>query len=153
MGDKYCVPGILVSPEFVSPEFGVPGIRVPEIDAKECAMTKGTIAFCVATFLGGCISTAASPEYTLVRKFSELENRVGRQVTIEGIISITQGASGIYFSFHDLRKQNSRCVALDPFVDRPHGRKLRLYGVIMRTGCGSEKICTNVCGDYILKLR
>lgn len=105
---------------------------------------------CAAILLGSCATTNVSTGYLVIRNFDDIQTQVGRQVMIEGIVSRTHGASGVYLNATDLWKENGRCVALQPFIDEPHGGKVTLSGVIEKTECGSEKICTNVCGNYVL---
>jgi hypothetical protein len=113
-------------------------------------MKERIAVFCAAILLGSCATTTSSTDSPVITNFDDIETHIGRQVVIEGFVSRTHGASGIYLSVSDLRKENGRCVGLQPFVDTSHGDKATLSGMIEKTGCGSEKICTNICGDYQL---
>lgn len=114
-------------------------------------MKEGIAVACFTILFGSCATTTGPADYSVIRNFDDIQTQVGRQVVIKGIVSRTHGASGIYLEAADLRKENGRCVALQPFIDTPHGGKATLSGVIEKTDCGSEKICTNVCGNYLLR--
>lgn len=107
-------------------------------------------ALIILVLLGSCASVPNSTDGQAVTNFDKIDLYVGRTVVIEGYISRTHGASGIYFSLSDLRKENGRCLVPQPFVDTPHGQRAIFSGVVQKTGCGTDKICTNICGGFIL---
>lgn len=100
--------------------------------------------------LASCASVPNPTEGQTITNFDKIDLSVGRKVLIEGYVSRTHGASGIYFNLSDLRQENGRCLVPQPFVDTPHGERAILSGVVQETGCGTDKICTNICGEYLL---
>ena len=104
----------------------------------------------VALLFGSCATVSDIGGGLEVANFDYIKTKLGQRVLVNGIVSRTHGASGIYLSAADLRNENNRCIAVEPFVETPHGSRVKLAGVIEKTKCGGEEICTNVCGGYLL---
>ncbi len=113
-------------------------------------MKTSIVLFIVATLLFGCATTSDDEQSVTITTFAEVENNLGSLVVLDGIVSQTHGAAGLYFSRSDLSDENARCVLPQPFGDVEHGERVKIFGRLERTDCGQSRICTNVCDRFVL---
>ena len=71
-------------------------------------------------------------------------------MTIQGFVS-KRHETGLYFSRSDMTDYNGTCLRPEPVSEFRHREKVVVTGILERTGCGAELICTNACQDYVLK--
>ena len=113
-------------------------------------MKRLTTALFTVVWLLGCTTMSRNPNSEVVTEFGDLEQKVGSIIRVEGIVSQTHGAAGLYLKTRDLSEENARCILPEPFEGLAHGARVTLSGVLERTDCGKGRICTNVCDQYVL---
>lgn len=116
----------------------------------KAAMRKLIVCF-LASALCGCLSSSNYPTGTLVSDYSDVAAHDGNQVTVVGYLSRTHEATGLYFSLADLDNENDRCIMPQPLPEARHGARVSISGILSRTRCGGELICTNTCDNYELR--
>lgn len=114
-------------------------------------MRKKSILFLTVTLLVGCATLTDKSGDRVIKDDDALSTSVGRYVVIKGFISRSHEAFGIFFNERDYRHDIGKCVVPEPFGDARHGDRVTFSGILKETGCGSELICLNICGDYVLK--
>jgi hypothetical protein len=113
-------------------------------------MRRPTAALLTTALLLGCTTITRNSADEVVTEFADLQRKIGSTIKVRGIVSQTHGAAGLYLKARDLRDENSRCILPQPFEGLAHGELVTLSGVLERTDCGQEAICTNVCDQYVL---
>lgn len=103
-----------------------------------------------AALLFGCATTSEDGQRETIMTFAEVESNLGSLVILDGIVSQTHGAAGLYFNRGDLVDENARCILPQPFGDMEHGKRAKISGRLERTDCGQSRICTNVCDRFVL---
>jgi hypothetical protein len=113
-------------------------------------MNRLTTALLTTALLLGCTTMVRNTTDEVVTEFADLEQWVGSSIRVEGIVSQTHGAAGLYLTVRDLREENARCILPQPFDGLAHGERVTLSGVLERTDCGKGLICMNACDQYVL---
>jgi|GEM_PF-3494772 len=110
--------------------------------------------FCVllSISLGACISSIIEDNGISINKFDSIEQNLGQNIEIEGYISLSHEATGLYLRKSDLIKENDNCLVPKPFGDYDHGQRVRLTGLLVQTDCGTTRVCTNVCSTFEVHL-
>ena len=91
-----------------------------------------------------------APDHTKINSFKEAEASIGKNISIEGIVSRTHEATGIYFTKTDLLEENKLCILPIPFENYEHGDKVVIKGLLRNSDCGTTSICLNTCSDIEL---
>lgn len=99
-------------------------------------------------FLTGCTNSKMNHHQSIIDDYEAIEKRVGKSVTLTGYVSLTHGATGIYFSKRDLINENGKCILPVPFNYSSHGDEITITGLLTKTDCGFDSICTNVCAGF-----
>lgn len=107
--------------------------------------------FCLC--LASCTVKRVDHRQITVEDYEHLEESDGKIVTLVGYVSLTHGATGIYFSKRDLIKENEKCILPVPQSFTSHGKKITVTGVVKKTECYYQSICTNNCSAFELLIK
>lgn len=106
---------------------------------------------CLLSLSVGCASHPPNKKINRpIAGFNNLSYDVGNMVILDGFLSSTHEAQGIYLKRADLKRLNSQCVALSPSMLGEHGSRVRVIGKLTVSECASERICVTACGRYKL---
>jgi hypothetical protein len=96
-------------------------------------------------------SCATVPKPKDISKYAELEGLIGQEVTLVGVWSKKQEATGIYFSRREYRHAPRHCVEVAPLLEATHGSPVRVSGTLEQSACSKGLICLTDCQTYVLK--
>lgn len=113
-------------------------------------MKRSVMPLFAEALLFGCATTSEDDQREAITTFAEVESNLGSIVILDGIVSQTHGAAGLYFNHSDLADENARCILPQPFGDMEHGKRAKISGLLERTDCGQDRICTNACDRFVL---
>jgi hypothetical protein len=108
---------------------------------------------CIILLLGCSSHLETSPYDVEVNSFEKLSLNVGKEVILDGLLSVRHEAGGLYFKKADLKLANSQCVGLSPAMSAQHGSRIRVAGRLVASECALERICITACDKYTLILR
>ena len=115
-------------------------------------MKRVLLSFLSVFCVGSCATTSLDDANGIwIDDYEEFEANAGNFVTVKGYVSFHHEATGLYLFLSDMAEEsNGNCLLLTPMDDLRHGERVVVSGILERTGCGAELICTNLCADYVL---